>query len=285
MAGVIVDTTIIKLLIKTYIPKLTEIIEDKETGHFIGDNFINRGLSNIFANGMINKDVLLLVWDYLFLEGNIVIYKLFLALYGFLETLIFKSNKTIDAYNLIINDELKKLKIDNSNFIYDLFFKYEKNLSTIDFSDLRFNISLKVIETLEEQNIEHVKSKIKLSYSTLCDKQTNKIKLCNKDWPYCLSDTFFENVTRIINCNVFHENKINYIENFFTSYNDSDNKEDKSEKIEIKKKNINYYDILIERRPHYCKDIQKENTNNSENILNNVNEISDQKKEELNSNN
>ena len=59
MLGILVDTTIIKELVKKFMPKLSVRIEEKKDylGDFIGNNFINRGLTNLFSNGMIDKEI------------------------------------------------------------------------------------------------------------------------------------------------------------------------------------------------------------------------------------
>ena len=201
MIGILVDTEIIKLLIKKYIPSLTPILEEKDgyLGDFIGTNFINRGLTNLFSNSMMNKDVSLLIWDYLFLEGNKVLFKAFLAIYKFLSVKLLKGERSLENYNSIMNNDLKTLSLDNEDFIYDLFFLHDKSISEMDFTEYRFYLSLEVSDTLEQQNIEHVKSKVKLSYDQkLYNRELNKIKTCNKKWPYCISDNYFENVTKIV---------------------------------------------------------------------------------------
>ena len=274
MIGILVDTEIIKLLIKKYIPSLTPILEEKDgyLGDFIGTNFINRGLTNLFSNSMMNKDVSLLIWDYLFLEGNKVLFKAFLAIYKFLSVKLLKGERSLENYNSIMNNDLKTLSLDNEDFIYDLFFLHDKSISEMDFTEYRFYLSLEVSDTLEQQNIEHVKSKVKLSYDQkLYNRELNKIKTCNKKWPYCISDNYFENVTKIVFYTVFHENNNKCIENYF--FNEDDNKE-----LRNKDKKYNYYDMRIERRQHYCSEIQNEiNSKEGNNEGNTPNENEDNK--------
>lgn len=258
LIGIVVDTTIIKLLIKKLIPDLSDIIEDKNDflGDFIGNNFINRGLTNLFSNGMIDREVSLLIWDYLFIDGNIVLLKSFLAIYYYLSDIIINSEQSIECYNEIINKEVKNIKIDNEDFIYNLFFKNDNAISAMKLNEKRFNLSLQVADSLEEQNFEHVKSKVKLSYDTkLYNKQINKTLTCNKNWPYCISDTYFENVTRTVFYSVFHEINNKYLDNYF--FPDKKNEEKvETHKEENVKKNI--FEIRVERRPHYCSQIQNE---------------------------
>ena len=256
MIGILVDTTIIKLLVKKIIPKLYPILEDNTEylGDFIGNNFISRGLNNLFSNGMIDQELSLLIWDYLFLEGNTVLLKSFLAIYTFLSDKIIKGEKSLEYFNELMKNDLKKINKDNDEFLYNLFFKNDKIISSMDFTEFRFNFSLQVADTLEEQNLEHVKTKLRLSYDqNLYNRQFDKLLKCNKKWPYCISDTYFENVTKIVFYNVFQETGNKYIENYFFSKN-ADKKEEKIEKKDTQ----DYYKIKIERRPHYCNEIQNE---------------------------
>ena len=287
MVGIVVDTTIIKLLVKKFIPEVSVRIEEKDDflGDFIGNNFINRGLINLFSNGMIDKELSLLIWDYLFIEGNKVLIKTFLAIYYFLSDAILKGEKSLEYYNEVTKLELKKIDLNNDEFIYNLFFRNDETISNLDLNDYRYNLSLQVADSLEENNIEHVKSKVKLSYSNiLYDKQVDKTLTCNKNWPYCINDTYFENVTRIVFFTVFHETNKNYIQNYFFS--------DKKDLEEEDKKNNtkNYYTIRVERRPHYCSHIQNEiqpkNENDNikreeENICEQINENNYEKSEKI----
>ena len=260
MIGIVVDTTIIKLLIKKFKPELSVLIEEKTDylGDFIGNNFINRGLTNLFSNGMIDRDISLLIWDYLFIEGNIVLFKSFLAIYDYIYKIIKKGEKSLEFYNEIVNKEIKKLTINNEDFIYNLFFKTDK-VCGVDFNEYRFYLSLQIADTIEEQNIEHVKSKVKLSYDkNLWDKQMDKTSKCNKKWPYCINDTYFENVTRTVFYTVFHEANSQYIGDYFFSNKNNENI-DQKENLENKEIDENsYYNLRVDRRPHYCNQIQNE---------------------------
>ena len=83
MWGVIDDMQVILNLIKILMPKMYDILENKEEscGDFIGNNLINQGLNNLFTNDMLNEETSLLIWDCLFLEGNIILIKSILAIY------------------------------------------------------------------------------------------------------------------------------------------------------------------------------------------------------------
>ena len=92
MCGVMADMQIIFNLVKNLYPKIYDILEEKEEncGDFIGNNLINQGLNNLFTNDILNNETSLLIWDLLFLEGNIILIKSFLAIYAALENILLK---------------------------------------------------------------------------------------------------------------------------------------------------------------------------------------------------
>jgi hypothetical protein len=243
------------------------------------------------VNKSIDKNISLLIFDYLFLKGNKIIFQAFLSIYQFLSDSIIKCDKNIESFNQIVTEDIKKLNINNENFLSNLFFNYEKAISNINIDELRNTFSLTVAQTLEDKNIEYIKSKVKLNYnSELYEKQMDKFKNCHKEWPYCINDSYFENVTRIIDHLSFGKGKTNYIDNYF--FSNKPKKEKKPNFFEINKQKC--YNIILERRPHYCSEIQdemnsiikekekKSNENKTEenDIKGDVNEIHEEEKEE-----
>ena len=262
LIGILVDTAILKILIKKLMPKLSAIIENNKDfdGHFIGEIFINKILINLFVNKSIDNNISLLILDYLFLKGNKVIFQAFLSIYQYLSNSILNGEKSIENFNNIINENLKNLKADNQEFLYNLFFKYEKAISKININEYRDVLSIKVAESLEEKNIEYTKAKVRLCYnSELYKKQI--------DWPYCINDSNFENVTRVIDYLYFTKKEINYEDNYFF------NKKQQKDKniIKANENEKKYYNLTLERRPHFCNDIQDElDLNKKEKDLNKI---------------
>ena len=95
MCGIMADMQIIFDLMKLYMPQIYAIVQEKDEycGDFIGNNVINQGLNNLFTNDMLNNDTSLLIWDLLFLEGNIVLFKSFLAIYACLSPILIKQEQ------------------------------------------------------------------------------------------------------------------------------------------------------------------------------------------------
>jgi hypothetical protein len=294
MCGVMADMQIISKIMKTLMPKVSEIMEEKEEncGDFLGNNLMNQGLNNIFTNDMLNNDTSLLIWDCLFLEGNFVLIKSILALYACLEPILVKSKRSIESFKKIIDCDLKNIKPDNDELINYLFIK------TFDFdeeyiNEERFTYSMQISEGFDTDKIDLVKSKLKITYDKKLDVQLDKTQSCNLSWPYCVNDTYFEDVPEILFYTALSKQKIGeYIEDYFFDEFKKRKKEKKDQAengiVIIKKEDeANQYNISIERKPHYCSHASKaikDNKPKEEGIGNNI-DINKEKQSNDNTNN
>ena len=267
---------------KSIFPDMKVILEEKEEncGDYIGNNLINQGLTNIFTNNMLNNDTSLLIWDYLFLEGNIILIKSFIGLYACLINTLVKVPRSIESFQKIINVNLKNILPDNMTFLrFLLVYKYEFNEETLN--KKRFELSLEIADAFDNDTIETVKSKLKISYEKQLKIQMDKTINCNKKWPYCVNDTYFENVTQIVFYTALSKQKHDeYIDNYFfdkvkEKVKLKEKLREKNEGKPIKSFKENFYNISIERRPHYCSQINEKNESDKE-IGNNIN-IDDEK--------
>ena len=270
MCGVMADMQIISKIMKTLMPKISEILEEKEEncGDFIGNNLINQGLNNIFTNDMLNNETSLLIWDILFLEGNTILIKSILALYACLEPVLIKSKRNIENFKKIIDVDLKNIKPDNDELINYLFIK-QFDFDEDYINEERFKYSIQISEAFESDKIDLIKSKLKVSYDKQLDIQLDKTQSCNLSWPYCVNDTYFENVPEILFYTTLSKQKIgDYIDDYFFDEYKKRKKEKKEHNLEngiyiIKnEEETDRYNISIERRPHYCSHASEEITNN-----------------------
>ena len=270
MCGVMADMQIISKIMKTLMPKISEILEEKEEncGDFIGNNLINQGLNNIFTNDMLNNETSLLIWDILFLEGNTILIKSILALYACLEPVLIKSKRNIENFKKIIDVDLKNIKPDNDELINYLFIK-QFDFDEDYINEERFKYSIQISEAFETDKIDLIKSKLKVSYDKQLDIQLDKTQSCNLSWPYCVNDTYFENVPEILFYTTLSKQKIgDYIDDYFFDEYKKRKKEQKEHNLEngiyiIKnEEETDRYNISIERRPHYCSHASEEITNN-----------------------
>lgn len=291
MCGVMADMQIISNLLKTIMPQIWEILEEKDEncGDFIGNNLINQGLNNLFTNDMLNNDTSLLIWDCLFLEGNMILIKSFLALYACLSPILLKSKRNIENFKKIIDVDLKNITPDNDELIKYLFIK-KFDFGENYINEERFKFSSQIAEAFENDTIDIIKSKLKISYDKQLEVQLDKTKSCNKNWPYCVNDTYFENVTQIVFYTTLSKQKMDeYQDNYFFEglkiKNEKKAKEKKKGEIfnnKTKRKEEDRYNISIERRPHYCTHASEDiNINKNETLKENNIDIN-QKNEENN---
>ena len=268
MCGVMADMQVISNLIKNLMPKISAILEEKEenVGDYIGNNLINQGLNNIFTNDMLDNDTSLLIWDLLFLEGNIILIKSCLALYECLSPILLKSQRNIESFKKIIDVDLRNIKHDNDELINYLFIK-QLNFGENYINEERFKYSSQIAEAFENDTIDTIKSKLKISYNKQLDIQLDKTKNCNKNWPYCVNDTYFENVTQIVFYTTLSKQKMGeYKENyFFDGLKLKKEKELKEKKVKKKREEDDRYKISIERRPHFCSHASEDIINNKKN--------------------
>jgi len=285
MCGVMADMQIISNLMKNLMPQISEILEEKEEncGDFIGNNLINQGLNNLFTNDMLNNDTSLLIWDCLFLEGNITLIKSFLALYACIAPVLLKSQRNIENFKKIIDVDIKNNKPDNDELINYLFIK-QFNFGENYINEERFKFSTQIAEAFENDTIDIIKSKLKISYDKQLNVQLDKTISCNKNWPYCVNDTYFENVTQIVFYTTLSKQKMGeYQDNYFFDglkmkkekklKEKKDKKDNNIINISKKRKEEDRYNISIERRPHFCSHASEDinnNKKNEENIGNNI---------------
>ena len=259
---------VISNLIKNLMPKISAILEEKEenVGDYIGNNLINQGLNNLFTNDMLDNDTSLLIWDLLFLEGNIILIKSCLALYECLSPILLKSQRNIESFKKIIDVDLRNIKHDNDELINYLFIK-QLNFGENYINEERFKYSSQIAEAFENDTIDTIKSKLKISYNKQLDIQLDKTKNCNKNWPYCVNDTYFENVTQIVFYTTLSKQKMGeYKENyFFDGLKLKKEKELKEKKVKKKRGEDDRYKISIERRPHFCSHASEDIINNKKN--------------------
>lgn len=268
---------IISNLMKILMPQISDILEEKEEncGDFIGNNLINQGLNNLFTNDMLNNDTSLLIWDCLFLEGNIILIKSFLALYACIAPALLKSQRNIENFKKIIDVDIKNIKPDNDELINYLFIK-QFNFGENYINEERFKFSTQIAEAFENDTIDIIKSKLKISYDKQLNVQLDKTSSCNQNWPYCVNDTYFENVTQIVFYTTLSKQKMGkYQDNYFFDglkmKKEKKLKEKKDQKdyniinISKKRKEEDRYNISIERRPHYCSHASEDINNNKKN--------------------
>ena len=87
MTGIITDTKIIINLIKKYYPELEKIIDEE---YMTVKNFINKWIITIFTNDF-QKELGYLIWDFLLLQGNIILFKGIFSIVSILKKTIIRT--------------------------------------------------------------------------------------------------------------------------------------------------------------------------------------------------
>jgi len=268
MCGIIVDMTIINILIRECFQKLIPVLDNKNEnyGDYVGNNFINVNLINLFTNDYINEKTSLLIWDLLFIDGNIILIKAFLAIYHYLEPFLLESSQTIENFQIIIKNHMKKLENDDKDLLFYLVIK-EYNFNEEEIEQARFSLSINTANSINKEKIK----------SSSYDKKDKNVINCDKNWPVCLSEDC-ESKNRVIFCNVLQRKNKNYIDNYFNT------KIKEKDKIKISddiNEDIDCNDLLIQRKVHHCNDVKddKNKKNKNENNENNKENNDDINKE------
>lgn len=141
---------------------------------------------------------------------------------------------------------------------YILFIKdFEFNDDFLNINRRKFLLKKKEIWKKENRNkIEKIKLELK-----------NKKELCNRNWPFCLYDP--EINYQYNDVLIYSQlNPINIIDDYFSSNNKNLKKNVIYHNNINGNENLNFENILVERKPHYCNDYKKEkNINITENKL------------------
>ena len=263
MCGIIVDMTIINILIRDDFPKLIPLLDNKNEnyGDYMGNNFINVNLINIFTNQYINRDTSLLIWDLLFIDGNIILIKTFLAIYHYLLPMLIESNQTIEDFQNIVNHNLQKLDNENKDLIFYLVIKdYKYNEESIE--QARFSLSINTANTIQKERYTNPG----LTWGGMPLKDSS----CDSNWPICKYNC--QNINKVIFCNIYQTKEKKCIENYFGEIIANKNKEIKeNNNKDFHDDNDKVNDLRIERNVHLC---NKKNDNNicDENNKDNVND-------------
>jgi hypothetical protein len=224
LVGIMVDCTILNSLLSKYIPELSEHLITN--GFELNlNNFIYKWFVSLFIQNF-NDEFSLIIWDFLFLEGSIVLFKAALAIF-------------MNLKNSILNHyDFEKIYSIFSNATFNLQDKY----LLLYYLGLRqFEFNYEFINVNRVNFLNPITQTIKREGNTLNENVLKRhcIKECSKEWPFCLSS----NNSRIINCLVLNTgSKSKIIEDYFF---EGVGKNKNSLPLE-------FTDVLCERQLHYC---------------------------------
>ena len=264
LCGVTTEQFIILNFLEKYFPTLKPIFDDEIYKNFI-NNFINQSLISIFVENL-NNETTNFIWDCLFLEGNIVIIKVFIAIFCEIKNDLLKiSPDDLEGIKNIFSKKIKEIK-PNSIFLLNSLYIRQFEFNSEYLETIRESISNYFSDSTENDHTDRIQVKIKNRFNVGLNEQVKRFKECNKDWPYCYNDSYFENVIEVIKFLVLSpKNNPEIIDDYFFNVNKKNIKVD----LLVDEDKLN---LKLERRPHFCSDIieeiKKERENEKEEELN-----------------
>ena len=256
MSGIMSDVDILICMMKEkYIPDLFNYLRE-DFLIYIKNILMQWFLSLFISNFPIESQ--LLVWDILFVDKKIALFKTAIFLIKELKNDILKANNLENLTILIRNyvDNFKNLNLLKHNLILK---KYEFSNNYINYN--RLFILSEMIDRINKGN--------KFKKENLKEKIKEREELCDLSWPFCLyeCDSYYNIIDHIVLKNNEQLNIIdNYCEEESKKQNDNNNKIDL-----LYNEDLNFNNILIERKKHVCKEINKSKKEN-----NNYNKNSDE---------
>lgn len=252
MAGVMSDVDILLCLMKH--EYLKDLINNLDEYFFIYlKNIIMQWFLSLFILNFPEKSQLI-VWDFFFIEHIIVFFKLSIYLINLVKEKLLEF-KGLEEFKNFLKDYFENFN-RNDEMIYDLMMKKYK------FDSEFIEINRKDILNIYIQNIN---SNNKFKKDILINKTKERTDYCDIMWPYCIYEC--ESYYKIIDHLVLRPAlPLNIIENYMEK--DFDENDDNLVLIRDNNIDIDYENILIERKQHVCSElkrakIQSENYKNS----------------------
>lgn len=246
LAGVIIDTTMVNEFLKKYFPVLGDFFTRND---FSVSTFIHKWLVTLFTENF-KEDTTFLIWDFLFLEGNIVLIKTCLIVFCILKRLLLKNENNFEDLFIILTSETSNIKANNPTLLHGLSLKqFEFNEEYLEMT--REMLSMSIVKGIDEDNKEKFLKKNKMNNNTKSiidpnsNSESNQIK-CNVKWPICYQEEIIDKPITVKKFLILHHNSpTNYISDYF--FDSLSQKKDP-----IPDNDDSYYDLLIERQKHSC---------------------------------
>lgn len=271
LAGVIIDTTMVNEFLKKYFPVLGDFFTRND---FSVNNFVHKWLVTIFLENF-KEDTTFLIWDFLFLEGNIVLIKTCLIVFCILKRKLLQNENNFEELFIILSHETNNILPNNPTLLHGL------SLKQFEFTEeylesTRDMLGLSIMKNIDDENKEkfekrkHMNQIIIQKVSDNNSTTTNNTNYssvinCDISWPICFREEAKEKPITVKKFLILsHKTPPQQIENYF--FNSTNNHEQKNSQ--------QYYDdekdIIIERHKHCCVDqnIQNLKSNLKERIKN-----------------
>lgn len=187
----------------------------------------------------------MMIWDYLFLEGSVVLSKVAIGLLAIMQKDIFQQNNFEDIYQ-IFNEKPPQLKANDALLYFIDTRQYEFDDGLI--SKFREILQRPIIENLqEEKQKRNEENQNGRNNSMFIVNKKKKEKQCNPNWPICNYDTSVYDVPEAIVLK--YQKKPNIMTDYY--YLLANNYPKSNGRIDEFLLNGDK-DVLIERRKHSC---------------------------------
>lgn len=288
LSGVCVDTEVVKEFLRMNNQMDSFLIKS----NFNIDNFINKWLITLFSENF-DPELTNLIWDFLFLEGSIVLIKTCITIFLILrEKYLSFTEDDFGDFFMVLSEDIKKIPWNHKDIIYSLTFKRFKFVKR-DLILERDKFTERVEKRINENNIKNYQNTLKIKKEKE-EKETNK-KLgknkpnifCNPKWPTCNmkeegpklvikylvftenfsfddpnkvhENYFFKDVHRVAKSKESEKRKCSLTFGSFDNVSTNESAitwlDSSREKIEPEE---DCFNIMIERSPHFCKNQDQE---------------------------
>ena len=260
MYGVLIDTNIIMDILK--MKNGDDLNTNLELFYY---KTIILFLASLFTENL-NDKLLYLVYDSLFMDGFIVIYKVILFLFDYLMKMHKKIKRELELnemdeyYNHILNNINEKDLKNFKKLLFDENTYFEFNIKSLEkmrnnkkdeiYREIEKDVKLKKFKEDDKEN--------KLVLNSLLlykNGKKNEFKECDLDWPLCIYDKKYRyELSEYLNFRVLNfEIKEDYFNNL-SELNKNNNivKEENNNINPLIKQAEKFKDLLIERRKHLC---------------------------------
>ena len=257
MLGVYVEVDILMCLLRDlYTPNMLKKLDKNDKIIYL-QNILLQWFISLFIIKF-PKNLQLFIWDIFFIEKKIVLYKVSISLLHRYKNEI-ASADSIESLNKFLDETFSK-------FNDVIFLKYILLIKNFEFDDEFLNLNRRNFMEIKKKMWE--KDNIK-KIENIKEKLLNREDLCNVNWPICIYDPSLKYqyndslIYRQLNDNN------NIIEDYFKNDNNLGGKKYFSLKDNMNNNiNIDYETVLIERKPHFCKNYNKNMSNDLENESN-----------------
>jgi len=257
MLGVYVEVDILMCLLRDlYTPNMLKKLDKNDKIIYL-QNILLQWFISLFIIKF-PKSLQLFIWDIFFIEKKIVLYKVSISLLHKYKNEI-ASADSIESLNKFLDETFSK-------FNDAIFLKYILLIKNFEFDDEFLNLNRRNFMEIKKKMWE--KDNIK-KIENIKEKLLNREDLCNVNWPICIYDP---SLKYQYNDSLIYR-QLNDNNNIIEDYFKHDKKLREKKYFSLKdnmnnNKNIDYETVLIERKPHFCKNYNKNISNDLENESN-----------------